>query len=58
MVLALATAAGLTVIAEGVETAEQAARLTELGYGEAQGFHLAAPVPAGDLTRTLTGLLV
>ncbi|MEU4690356.1 EAL domain-containing protein [Actinoplanes sp. NPDC023714] len=45
-VLALAAAAGLDVVAEGVETAEQAATLAALGYRAAQGFHLAHPMTA------------
>jgi predicted signal transduction protein with EAL and GGDEF domain len=43
----------LTAVAEGVETAEQADRLRELGYRYAQGYHLGRPMPAGELTRLL-----
>ncbi|WP_250029352.1 putative bifunctional diguanylate cyclase/phosphodiesterase [Paractinoplanes maris] len=41
---------GLTAVAEGVETAEQAASLYELGYRLAQGYHFGRPVsqPAFD----------
>ncbi|MBU2665346.1 bifunctional diguanylate cyclase/phosphodiesterase [Actinoplanes bogorensis] len=35
---------GLTAVAEGVETAEQAAVLFELGYRYAQGYHFGRPV--------------
>ncbi|MBL7257504.1 putative bifunctional diguanylate cyclase/phosphodiesterase [Paractinoplanes lichenicola] len=35
---------GLTAVAEGVETAEQAASLFELGYRYAQGYHFGRPV--------------
>ena len=48
-VLQLAQAFGLSTVAEGVETAEQAAYLAELGYHSAQGFHYARPVPAHEL---------
>lgn len=47
-VIALADNLGLRSIAEGVETAEQLAWLREKGCGEAQGFHLAPPMPAAD----------
>ncbi|MCY1143545.1 EAL domain-containing protein [Actinoplanes sp. Pm04-4] len=36
---------GLTAVAEGVETAEQALSLYELGYRLAQGYHFGRPVP-------------
>ncbi|MCY1136710.1 EAL domain-containing protein [Actinoplanes sp. Pm04-4] len=48
-VLQMARAFGLQAVAEGIETAEQAERLTELGYERAQGFHFARPMPAADL---------
>ncbi|MFG1604004.1 putative bifunctional diguanylate cyclase/phosphodiesterase [Actinoplanes sp. NPDC049265] len=48
-VLQLAHAFGLSTVAEGVETAEQAAYLAELGYHSAQGFYYARPVPAREL---------
>ncbi|MBM2616613.1 EAL domain-containing protein [Actinoplanes sp. LDG1-06] len=35
---------GLSAVAEGVETAEQAASLFELGYRYAQGYHFGRPV--------------
>jgi EAL domain-containing protein (putative c-di-GMP-specific phosphodiesterase class I) len=44
--LALAHGLGLTVVAEGVETAQQAQFLTEGGCEELQGFFFARPVPA------------
>ena len=35
---------GIQAVAEGVETAEQARRLHEIGYRYAQGFHFARPM--------------
>ena len=39
---------GLTAVAEGVETAEQAAELHRLGYQYAQGYHFGKPVAELD----------
>jgi diguanylate cyclase (GGDEF)-like protein/PAS domain S-box-containing protein len=47
-VIRLGQALGLDVVAEGVETAEQAALLTALGCSHAQGYHFARPAPAGE----------
>jgi EAL domain-containing protein (putative c-di-GMP-specific phosphodiesterase class I) len=43
----------LDTVAEGVETNEQAMRLTELGCELAQGFHFGRPMPARDIARRL-----
>jgi EAL domain-containing protein (putative c-di-GMP-specific phosphodiesterase class I) len=51
----MARAFGLQAVAEGVETAEQAARLTRLGYERAQGFYFARPMSAADLSSRLIG---
>jgi diguanylate cyclase (GGDEF)-like protein len=40
---------GLRAVAEGVETAEQAAELYRLGYRYAQGYHYGRPMPAGAI---------
>jgi diguanylate cyclase (GGDEF)-like protein/PAS domain S-box-containing protein len=40
---------GFRVVAEGVETAEMADRLRELGPDSMQGFHLCRPLPPGEL---------
>ena len=45
----IAQALRLEAVAEGVETAEQATRLLELGYRLAQGFHFARPLPAAEI---------
>ena len=39
----------LSVVAEGVETDEQLARLRDLGCELAQGFYFAAPLPPSAL---------
>jgi diguanylate cyclase (GGDEF)-like protein len=52
-VIQLAGALGLDTVAEGIENAAQARRLRELGYTLGQGFHLARPMPAADLTALL-----
>ena len=41
---------GLNVIAEGVETAEQAVKLRKLGCRHAQGFHFSVPLDASGAT--------
>ncbi|WP_410621760.1 EAL domain-containing protein [Amycolatopsis sp. cmx-8-4] len=48
-IIAMAHAVDLTVIAEGVETAEQLELLRRLGCDQAQGFHLGRPIPADEL---------
>ena len=44
-VVALGRALGVTVTAEGVETAEQASSLREAGCAQGQGFLLGRPAP-------------
>jgi EAL domain-containing protein (putative c-di-GMP-specific phosphodiesterase class I) len=53
-VLQLARAFALNAVAEGVETADQAAELHRLGYTRAQGFHFARPLPAAAFTARLS----
>lgn len=48
-VVALGRACGMRTLAEGVETAEQLAVVTELGCSYAQGYHIARPMPAEDV---------
>ena len=50
-VVAMAGAFELEVTAEGVETEEQLTALKALHCGRAQGFYLARPMPAAELTR-------
>ncbi len=54
-ILGLAAALGLLVIAEGVETEEQAESLRSLGCRVAQGFHFSVPVSAAELESWLPG---
>jgi EAL domain-containing protein (putative c-di-GMP-specific phosphodiesterase class I) len=52
-VVALGHAMGLHVVAEGVETAEQAAYVGRLGCDEMQGYYFAKPMPPAALERVL-----
>ncbi len=45
----LAHGLGLTVVAEGVETAAVLARLAQLDCDEAQGHHMVRPMPAAEM---------
>ncbi|MEH8015764.1 bifunctional diguanylate cyclase/phosphodiesterase [Rheinheimera muenzenbergensis] len=45
-IVALAQALGMTTVAEGVETAAQAAFLRELGVNTLQGYFFSPPIPA------------
>jgi diguanylate cyclase (GGDEF)-like protein len=55
-VVAMARALGVSTIAEGVETAGQAARLTELGCDAAQGYLYSRPVRAESLPAVVQSL--
>jgi PAS domain S-box-containing protein len=52
-VLALARTLSIEVVAEGVETEEQARFLTELGCRELQGYLFSRPLPAGEVSALL-----
>ena len=49
----MARALGMTVVAEGVETAAQLEVLQRLGCDYAQGYHFAAPAPAAAIARRI-----
>ena len=51
--MSLARGLNLKVVAEGVETEAQAAKLRELQCDQAQGFFYSPPVPADQLVRML-----
>lgn len=53
IIVQLAHTLGLDVVAEGVETAEQALSLIDLRCEYAQGFHYAAPLPAAEAEALL-----
>ncbi|MEJ2868390.1 EAL domain-containing protein [Actinomycetospora sp. OC33-EN08] len=48
---------GLTVVAEGVESAAVRTALTEMGCDVAQGYLVSRPMPAGSLERWLDALI-
>ena len=52
-VLALAHGLRIGVVAEGIETEAQRARLVELGCTLGQGYLFSTPVPAADAGRLL-----
>jgi diguanylate cyclase (GGDEF)-like protein/PAS domain S-box-containing protein len=52
-ILAIADTYGLNVVAEGIETAEQAEVLRALGCPDGQGYHFARPMTAAALTQLL-----
>jgi diguanylate cyclase (GGDEF)-like protein len=51
MIISLAHALGLQLIAEGVETATQAAALIALGCTHFQGYFYSRPLPEDEITR-------
>jgi diguanylate cyclase (GGDEF)-like protein len=53
-VIALARNLGMSVVAEGIETAEQLEHLQALGCDRGQGYFLARPLRAEQLRRLLT----
>ena len=57
-VVHLGRSLGLTVVAEGVETAEQHRFLQALGAHELQGYMFSRPVPAVEITRICANGLV
>jgi diguanylate cyclase (GGDEF)-like protein/PAS domain S-box-containing protein len=54
-IIEVANTLGLNTVAEGVEEAEQAGRLAELGCERAQGFLFARPLPPDEFVATCDG---
>ena len=54
LIIQLASTLGLDVVAEGVETEEQAELLASMSCSHAQGFFFARPLPVRDITAMLT----
>lgn len=54
-VIALARSLDMQVLAEGVETAEVPAFLTNAGCGAFQGYLFGAPLPASDWLKKFHG---
>jgi diguanylate cyclase (GGDEF)-like protein len=52
-IVALGRALRLRVVAEGIETAAQAALLGEVGCDQGQGYHFSRPLPAQELSAWL-----
>ena len=52
-IIAMAHSLDLTVVAEGVETADQLSFLRQAGCDIVQGFYFAIPMPAHELTQLL-----
>jgi diguanylate cyclase (GGDEF)-like protein len=55
-IVAMADALGMTTVAEGVETIEQAEQLVSMGCRTAQGFYYSRPVPADAVAATVQRL--
>jgi EAL domain-containing protein (putative c-di-GMP-specific phosphodiesterase class I) len=54
--ISLAHSLGLSVVAEGVETIEQAELLAELECDEMQGYYLSRPVPPNEVPALIRDL--
>ena len=54
MLVDLAHTLGIKIVAEGVESKEQAEQLKEMGCDLGQGFYFAEPLPPEEATRFLS----
>jgi diguanylate cyclase (GGDEF)-like protein/excisionase family DNA binding protein len=52
-VISLAHGLGIEVVAEGIETVDEAAKLRELGCDRGQGFVYSRPIPAHQISRLM-----
>ncbi|MEN8169431.1 MAG: GGDEF domain-containing phosphodiesterase [Pseudomonadota bacterium] len=55
-IVTMAKSLKLKIIAEGVETPEQLARVREMGCDEVQGFYFSQAVEAASFTHVITGI--
>jgi diguanylate cyclase (GGDEF)-like protein len=53
-VISLAHGLGIGVVAEGIETTDEANRLRDLGCDRGQGYVYSRPIPAADVTRLMS----
>jgi diguanylate cyclase (GGDEF)-like protein len=56
-IVALGRSLEIRTVAEGIETADQAARMLELGCAYGQGYHFARPIDGGDVAAGAFGAL-
>jgi EAL domain-containing protein (putative c-di-GMP-specific phosphodiesterase class I) len=54
-IVALSRSLGITTVAEGIETAEQAARMRDLGCEYGQGYFFARPMTSAEFVDVLHG---
>jgi EAL domain-containing protein (putative c-di-GMP-specific phosphodiesterase class I) len=52
-ILRLAAGLGLSVVAEGIETAEQLAKLASLGCGFGQGYYFSRPADGNSTQKAI-----
>jgi diguanylate cyclase (GGDEF)-like protein len=54
-IMGMSQGLGLVVVAEGIETTEQAVAILKIGAQQAQGFLFSQPLPVGEVHRLLQG---
>jgi EAL domain-containing protein (putative c-di-GMP-specific phosphodiesterase class I) len=55
-IVALSQSLGITTVAEGIETGEQAKRMESLGCAYGQGFFFASPMEQAEIDKGVAGL--